>query len=53
MCVHDNYVHGSMGLAGVRSGDNSKYFDEKPLAVVYFEVDYLHNAKGSNYYRNR
>lgn len=44
----------SMGLAGVRNNDNAQYFDaKKPLAVVYFNVDYKHNAKGTNYWRNR
>jgi len=43
-----------MGLAGVRTQDNSEYFDaKKPLAVVYFNVDYTRNPKGSNYWRNR
>lgn len=37
----------SMGLAGVRNRDNMAHFDDKkPLAVVYFAVDYLRNAKG-------
>ena len=44
----------SMGLAGVRNRDNMALFEAKrPLVVVYFAVDYTHNAKGSNYYRNR
>lgn len=44
----------SMGLAGVRNNDNMKFFDnKKPLAVVYFDIDYARNAKGSNYWRNR
>ena len=43
-----------MGLAGVRTNDNKEFFDTKsPLVVVYFDVDYEHNAKGSNYWRNR
>ena len=43
-----------MGLAGVRNVDNKKYFEPKqPLAVVYFNVDYKYNPKGSNYWRNR
>lgn len=38
----------SMGLAGVRTQDNSEYFDaKKPLAVVYFNVDYTRNPKGN------
>ena len=44
----------SMGLAGVRNNDNAQYFDvKKPLAVIYYSIDYLRNAKGSNYWRNR
>ena len=43
----------SMGLAGVRTTDNEKYFDERPLTVVYYDVDYARNPKGSNYWRNR
>ena len=36
-----------MGLAGVRTPDNTELFDaRKPLAVVYFNIDYTHNAKG-------
>ena len=42
-----------MGIAGVRNRDNEKFFDKKPLVVVYFNVDYVRNAKGSNYWRNR
>ena len=44
----------SMGLAGVRDNDNIKFFEtKKPLAVAYFDIDYIRNAKGSNYWRNR
>lgn len=35
-----------MGIAGVRDTDNVKYFDDKPLCVVYYDVDYVKNAKG-------
>jgi protein disulfide isomerase family A protein 3 len=43
-----------MGLAGVRNQDNRQFFDaQSPLAVVYYDVDYEHNPKGSNYWRNR
>lgn len=36
-----------MGLAGLRNGDNLQFFDaKKPLAVVYYEVDYNRNPKG-------
>lgn len=41
-CCHD-----SMGLAGVRDGDNIQFFDaKKPLVVVYYEIDYERNPKG-------
>lgn len=43
-----------MGLAGVRNSDNVKFFDaKKPVAVVYYSVDFVYNPKGSNYWRNR
>ena len=43
-----------MGLAGVRNTDNMMFFEaKKPLVVAYYDVDYTHNAKGSNYWRNR
>ena len=37
----------SMGIAGVRSPDNVKFFDKKPLCVVYYDVDYTKNPKGT------
>jgi protein disulfide isomerase family A protein 3 len=43
-----------MGIVGHRNMDNAKHFDaKKPLVVVYFDVNYERNAKGTNYYRNR
>ena len=43
-----------MGLAGVRNADNMVLFEaKKPLVVAYYSVDYTHNPKGSNYWRNR
>lgn len=43
-----------MGLAGVRNADNMAMFEaKKPLVVAYYNVDYAHNPKGSNYWRNR
>ena len=36
-----------MGIAGVRTRDNAKLFEpKKPLAVVYYDLDYVHNPKG-------
>jgi len=40
------------GLVGHRTTDNAKEFKE-PLVVVYFDVDYVKNVKGTNYWRNR
>lgn len=48
--IHENF----MGLAGVRTPDNVAFFAPKqPLVVVYFDVDFELNPKGSNYWRNR
>lgn len=39
--------HFSMGIAGVRTVDNQKYFEDKrPLCVVYYDIDYALNPKG-------
>jgi protein disulfide isomerase family A protein 3 len=46
--VHDN-VH---GLAGHRTPSNQDQF-KTPLVVAYYDVDYVKNAKGTNYWRNR
>lgn len=46
--VRDNYH----GLAGVRTPDRMDDF-KPPLVVVYYDVDYVKNAKGTNYWRNR
>jgi len=46
--VNDN-IH---GLAGHRTPTNSAQF-KNPLVVVYYDVDYVKNPKGSNYWRNR
>jgi len=40
------------GLAGIRSNDNVPSF-KKPLVVVYYNVDYVKDPKGTNYWRNR
>lgn len=40
------------GLAGVRRSDNQRDF-KSPLVVAYFNVDYVKNPKGTNYWRNR
>ena len=46
--MKDNYA----GLAGHLTPDNGQFF-KKPQAVVYYQLDYVKNPKGSNYYRNR
>jgi len=46
--VNEN-VH---GLAGQRTTSNSEQFS-KPLVSVYYDVDYVKNPKGTNYWRNR
>lgn len=40
------------GLAGYRKSSNTAQF-QNPLVVVYYDVDYVKNPKGSNYWRNR
>ena len=40
------------GLVGHRTVDNSKDFGRN-VVVAYFDVDYVKNAKGTNYWRNR
>uniref|UniRef100_A0A4D5R9Q9 Protein disulfide-isomerase n=1 Tax=Scolopendra viridis TaxID=118503 RepID=A0A4D5R9Q9_SCOVI len=40
------------GLVGHRTSDNSNQFSS-PLIVAYYKVDYVKNAKGTNYWRNR
>lgn len=42
----------SHGLVGVRQKENVQDFSN-PLIVVYFDVDYQKNPKGTNYWRNR
>ncbi|KAK2151762.1 hypothetical protein LSH36_352g00009 [Paralvinella palmiformis] len=46
--VHDNIN----GLCGHRTTSNMDQF-KKPLVVAYYDVDYMKNAKGTNYWRNR
>lgn len=40
------------GLVGHRKTSNIDQFNS-PLVVVYYDVDYVKNAKGTNYWRNR
>lgn len=46
--IRENYH----GLVGHRTIDNARDFKE-PLVVAYYDVDYVKNAKGTNYWRNR
>ncbi|KAF5294832.1 hypothetical protein FQA39_LY00316 [Lamprigera yunnana] len=46
--ISDNYH----GLVGHRTFDNKDDF-KNPLVVAYYNVDYIKNAKGTNYWRNR
>ncbi|XP_054158254.1 protein disulfide-isomerase A3-like [Oppia nitens] len=40
------------GLVGFRTQNNNNDF-KTPLVVVYYDVDYVKNPKGTNYWRNR
>jgi len=40
------------GIVGHMTSDNAKEFKE-PLIVAYYDVDYVKNVKGTNYWRNR
>jgi len=40
------------GMVGHRTSDNAKEFKE-PIVVAYYDVDYVKNVKGTNYWRNR
>ncbi|XP_035211283.1 protein disulfide-isomerase A3-like, partial [Stegodyphus dumicola] len=46
--VKENYH----GLVGHRTHDNHDDF-KAPLIVAYYDVDYVKNVKGTNYWRNR
>jgi len=41
------------GLCGHRTQGNAGEFSQKPLVVAYYDVDYVKNPKGTNYWRNR
>lgn len=42
-----------LGLCGHRTQGNAGSFTRRPLVVAYFDVDYVKNVKGTNYWRNR
>ena len=46
-------IHETTGLAGHRTPGNVFQFTRRPLFVVYYNVDYVKNVKGTNYWRNR
>lgn len=46
--INKNYF----GMVGVRTRDNAREF-KNPLIVAYYNVDYVKNPKGTNYWRNR
>uniref|UniRef100_A0A7E4V5V0 Protein disulfide-isomerase n=1 Tax=Panagrellus redivivus TaxID=6233 RepID=A0A7E4V5V0_PANRE len=46
-------VEETTGLAGIRTNGNSFQFTKRPLVVVYYNVDYVKDPKGSQYWRNR
>ncbi|GBO99244.1 Protein disulfide-isomerase A3 [Eumeta japonica] len=46
--IKENYH----GLVGIRQKDNAQEFTN-PLIVAYYDVDYVKNPKGTNYWRNR
>ncbi|VDM52112.1 unnamed protein product [Angiostrongylus costaricensis] len=46
-------VHETVGMAGIRTQSNLFQFEQRPLVIVYYNVDYLKDPKGSNYWRNR
>ncbi|CEF66381.1 Protein disulfide-isomerase A3 [Strongyloides ratti] len=46
-------IHESTGLAGIRTQGNLFQFTRRPLFVVYYNVDYVKDPKGSQYWRNR
>jgi len=50
--IHDFVKDNYHGLVGHRTHDNHEDF-KTPHVVVYFDVDYVKNVKGTNYWRNR
>lgn len=51
-CWLINFIFHSQGLVGHRTRDSISDF-QNPLVVAYYAVDYVKNAKGTNYWRNR
>lgn len=46
-------IQETIGLAGVRTASNEFQFGKVPLVVVIYNMDYVKDPKGSNYWRNR
>uniref|UniRef100_A0A0N4ZU86 Protein disulfide-isomerase n=1 Tax=Parastrongyloides trichosuri TaxID=131310 RepID=A0A0N4ZU86_PARTI len=46
-------IYESTGLAGIRTQGNLFQFTRRPLFIVYYNVDYVKDPKGSQYWRNR
>lgn len=51
--IKEFLVHETTGLAGVRTQGNLFQYDRQPLFIIYYNVDYVKDPKGSNYWRNR
>lgn len=50
--VNDFVTKNYYGIAGIRTRDNAQDF-KNPLVIAYYNVDYVKNVKGTNYWRNR
>ncbi|CAD5210018.1 unnamed protein product [Bursaphelenchus xylophilus] len=46
-------VHETTGLAGIKTPSNEFQFQKLPLVTVLYNLDYVKDPKGSNYWRNR
>jgi hypothetical protein len=50
---HSNVFFYRTGLVGIRTNGNAFQFTKRPLVVVYYNIDYVKDSKGANYWRNR
>ncbi|KAI6202865.1 Protein disulfide-isomerase [Aphelenchoides besseyi] len=46
-------IQETVGLAGIRTPSNEFQYGKLPLVVVIYNLDYIKDPKGSNYWRNR
>lgn len=53
MCVHVSVPFCSYGLCPHLTKENKDQLRKRDLLTAYYELDYLRNPKGSNYWRNR